>query len=212
MTQPWIEGRFEENVITTTVESVLNWAKQSSVWPMTFGIACCAIEMMSAGAGRFDLDRFGAGAFRASPRQADLMIVAGTVTHKMASRIKRLYDQMPEPKYVLAMGACAIGGGPYFEHGYHVVRGVDMIVPVDIYVPGCPPRPESLLEGLMRLQDKIYGHRIAKRPASEITPQMAARGRDAMKVDDELPLPHPSGCLLKEENNLVFEHAKVKPK
>ena len=191
MTQPWIEGRFEENVITTTVEQVLNWAKQSSVWPMTFGIACCAIEMMAAGAGRFDLDRFGAGAFRASPRQADLMIVAGTVTYKMASRIKRLYDQMPEPKYVLAMGACAIGGGPYFEHGYHVVRGVDLIVPVDVYVPGCPPRPESLLEGLMRLQDKIYGKRIAKKPAAEITPQMAARGRGAMKVDDELPLPHP---------------------
>lgn len=212
MTQPWIEGRFEENVITTTVEGVLNWAKQSSVWPMTFGIACCAIEMMAAGAGRFDLDRFGAGAFRASPRQADLMIVAGTVTYKMASRIKRLYDQMPDPKYVLAMGACAIGGGPYFEHGYHVVRGVDLIVPVDVYVPGCPPRPESLLEGLMRLQDKIYGKRIAKRPAAEITPQIAARGREAMRVADELPLPHPSGCLHVDETKLVFEHAKVKPK
>ena len=212
MAQPWIEGRFEENVITTTVEQVINWAKQSSVWPMTFGIACCAIEMMAAGAGRFDLDRFGAGAFRASPRQADLMIVAGTVTYKMASRIKRLYDQMPEPKYVLAMGACAIGGGPYFEHGYHVVRGVDMIVPVDVYVPGCPPRPESLLEGLMRLQDKIYGHRIAKSPAAEITSQIVSRGREAMKVDDELPLPHQSGCLHIDEDKLVFEHAKVKPK
>jgi NADH-quinone oxidoreductase subunit B len=212
MTLPWIEGRFEENVITTSVEEVLNWAKQASVWPMTFGIACCAIEMMAAGAGRYDLDRFGAGAFRASPRQADLMIVAGTVTYKMASRIKRLYDQMPDPKYVLAMGACAIGGGPYFEQGYHVVRGVDLIVPVDVYVPGCPPRPESLLEGLIRLQDKIYGKRIAKKPAAEITPQMAARGRDAMKVDDELPLPHPSGCLQFDEHPLVFEHAKVKPK
>jgi NADH-quinone oxidoreductase subunit B len=212
MAQPWIEGRFEENVITTSVEQVLNWAKQASVWPMTFGIACCAIEMMAAGAGRFDLDRFGAGAFRASPRQADLMIVAGTVTYKMASRIKRLYDQMPEPKYVLAMGACAIGGGPYFEHGYHVVRGVDLVVPVDVYVPGCPPRPESLLEGLMRLQDKIYGKRIAKKPAAELTPQIIARGRGAMKVDDELPLPHPSGCLQIDDHQLVFEHAKVKPK
>lgn len=212
MTEPWIEGRFEENVITTTVEQVLNWAKQSSVWPMTFGIACCAIEMMAAGAGRFDLDRFGAGAFRASPRQADLMIVAGTVNYKMASRIKRLYDQMPDPKYVLAMGACAIGGGPYFEHGYHVVRGVDLIVPVDVYVPGCPPRPESLLEGLMRLQDKIYGKKIAKKPAAEITPQIISRGRGAMKVEDELPLPHQSGCLQAEENKLVYEHAKVKPK
>jgi NADH-quinone oxidoreductase subunit B len=212
MTEPWIEGRFEENVIVTTVEQVINWAKQSSVWPMTFGIACCAIEMMAAGAPRYDLDRFGAGAFRASPRQADLMIVAGTVTYKMASRIKRLYDQMPEPKYVIAMGACAAGGGPYFEHGYHVVRGVDLVVPVDIYIPGCPPRPESLLEGLMRLQDKIYGQRIAKKPAAEITSQLAARGRGAMKIDDELPLPHPSGCLSIEENKLVFEHAKVKPK
>lgn len=212
MTEPWIEGRFEENIIVTTTEQVINWAKQSSVWPVTFGIACCAIEMMATGAGRFDLDRFGAGAFRASPRQADLMIVAGTVTYKMASRIKRLYDQMPEPKYVIAMGACAIGGGPYFEHGYHVVRGVDLVIPVDIYIPGCPPRPESLLEGLMRLQDKIYGQRIAKKPAAEITPQMAARGRGAMKIDDELPLPHPSGCLAIEEHKPVFEHAKVKPK
>jgi NADH-quinone oxidoreductase subunit B len=212
MAQPWIEGRFEENVITTTVEEVLNWAKQSSVWPMTFGIACCAIEMMATGAGRFDLDRFGAGAFRASPRQADLMIVAGTVNYKMASRIKRLYDQMPEPKYVLAMGACAIGGGPYFEHGYHVVRGVDLIVPVDVYVPGCPPRPESLLEGLMRLQDKIYGKRIAKKPAAELTPQIIARGREAMKVEDEIPLPHQAGCLQTGEDHLVFDHAKVKPK
>jgi len=128
MTQPWIEGRFEENVAITTVEQAINWARESSLWPMTFGVACCAIEMMAAGAGRFDLDRFGAGAFRATPRQADLMIVAGTVTFKMSTRLRRLYDQMPEPKYVIAMGACTIGGGPYFEHGYHVVKGVDLVV------------------------------------------------------------------------------------
>ncbi len=166
MTQPWIEGRFEENVITTTLEQAINWGRQSSIWPMTFGLACCAIEMMAAGASRYDLDRFGAGAFRATPRQADLMIVAGTVTYKMASRVRRLYHMMPDPKYVIAMGACTVGGGPYFKWGYHVVKGVDLVVPVDVYVPGCPPRPEALLEGLMRIQDKIRGHKLAKRKNS----------------------------------------------
>ncbi len=158
----WIQNRFEESFIVTSVDWALNWARASSLWPMTFGLACCAIEMMAAGAARFDLDRFGAGAFRATPRQSDLMIVAGTVTFKMASRIRRLYNQMPEPKYVMAMGACTCGGGPYFKYGYHVVRGVDLIVPVDVYIPGCPPRPESLIEGLMRLQDKIRQATIAK--------------------------------------------------
>jgi NADH-quinone oxidoreductase subunit B len=164
----WIEGRFEENVITTTVEQALNWGSQSSVWPMTFGIACCAIEMMATGASKYDLDRFGAGAFRATPRQADLMIVAGTVTFKMASRIRRLYEQMPDPKYVIAMGACTIGGGPYFKHGYHVVKGVDLVVPVDVYVPGCPPRPEALLEGMMRLQEKIKARKIGRGVVTEV--------------------------------------------
>src|SRR5208283_5722227 len=121
-----------------------------------------AIEMMGAGASRYDLDRFGAGAFRASPRQSDLMIVAGTVNYKMASRVRRLWEQMPDPKYVIAMGGCTIGGGPYYEFGYNIVPGIDLIVPVDVYVPGCPPRPESLLEGLMRLQDKIQGQRITR--------------------------------------------------
>ena len=155
MTQPWIEGRFEENVITTTLEQAINWARQSSIWPMTFGLACCAIEMMAAGASRFDMDRFGAGAFRATPRQSDLMIVAGTVTYNMASRVRRLYNMMPDPKFVIAMGACTTGGGPYFKWGYHVVKGVDLVVPVDVYVPGCPPRPETLLEGIMALQKII---------------------------------------------------------
>ncbi len=211
MTRPWIEGRFEDGVLTASVEQTINWARQSSLWPMTFGLACCAIEMMSAGAGRYDLDRFGAGAFRASPRQSDLMIVAGTVTHKMASRLRRLYDLMPEPKYVIAMGACAIGGGPYFEHGYHVVKGVDLVVPVDIYIPGCPPRPESLLEGLMRLQDKIKGQKLAKRPAPEESRGLKTFGRSGTKVDDQLPLPHHSGCVSVEEIEPVFHHQKVKP-
>ena len=170
----WIENRFEKGLLVTSVDAFLNWANQSSVWPMTFGLACCAIEMMACGASRYDLDRFGAGAFRATPRQSDLMIVAGTVTAKMASRLRRLYDQMPDPKYVIAMGACAVGGGPYARFGYDIVQGVDLIVPVDVYVPGCPPRPEALIEGLMRIQDKIRQHTIAKKhdaPAAQEQPQ-----------------------------------------
>ena len=190
MTQPWIEGRFEENVITTTVEQAINWARQSSIWPMTFGLACCAIEMMATGASRYDIDRFGAGAFRATPRQADLMIVAGTVTYKMASRVQRLYHMMPDPKFVIAMGACTVGGGPYFKWGYHVVKGVDLVVPVDVYVPGCPPRPEALLEGLMRIQDKIRGHRIAKKKGTG-----SGFATPGLKVSDELPVPHHSGFV-----------------
>ncbi len=183
----WIEGRFEENVIVSSLEQAMNWAKESSIWPMTFGLACCAIEMMATGASRFDLDRFGAGAFRASPRQADLMIVAGTVTFKMASRVQRLYEQMPDPKYVIAMGACTVGGGPYFKWGYHVVKGVDLVVPVDVYVPGCPPRPEALLEGVMRIQDKMKGRKLGK--------QLGTAGplRQGVKLSDELPMPHHSG-------------------
>jgi len=159
-----LENKFKEGLIVTSVDLAVNWARQSSFWPMTFGIACCALEMMAAGASRFDLDRFGAGAFRAAPRQADLMIVAGTVTCKMASRIRCLYEQMPDPKYVIAMGACTIGGGPYCRYGYNVVKGVDLIIPVDVYVPGCPPRPEALLEGIMRLQDMVKRQTIARRP------------------------------------------------
>src|SRR3972149_889753 len=136
----WIENRFEEGLIITSVDWALNWSKKSSLWPMTFGLACCAIEMMATGASKFDLDRFGAGAFRATPRQSDLMIVAGTVTHKMATRIKRLYEQMPEPKFVISMGSCANNGGPYWRHGYHVGKGVDQVIPVDDYLRCGPPR------------------------------------------------------------------------
>jgi NADH-quinone oxidoreductase subunit B len=212
MTQPWIEGRFEEGVVLTTLEQAFNWSRQGSLWPVTFGLACCAIEMMATGAGRYDLDRFGAGAFRPSPRQADLMIVAGTVTQKMASRVRRLYEQMPEPKYVIAMGACAIAGGPYFQHGYHVLRGVDQVIPVDVYVPGCPPRPESLLEGIMRLQDKLRGQKLARDHSDAgigLLSQIVRRGK---KVEDELPVPHRSGFVRVEEIQPVFEHQKLKPK
>ena len=210
MTRPWIEGRFEDGVLLTTLEQTINWARQGSLWPMTFGIACCAIEMMSAGAGRFDMDRFGAGAFRPSPRQADLMMVAGTVTYKMASRIQRLYEQMAEPKYVIAMGACTIAGGPYCQYGYHVVRGVDLVVPVDVYIPGCPPRPESMLEGLMRLQDKIRGQRIARQQEPTNAGWLSHLFRAGTKIEDELPVPCQSGFVRVEEIQPVFDHQKVK--
>ncbi len=154
----------KDNVVISTVDKFVGWARKSSVWPMTFGLACCAIEMMATGAAKFDLDRFGSGPFRATPRQADLMIVAGTVTHKMAPRVRRLYDQMPEPKYVIAMGACVIKGGPYVKGGYHVVKGVDLVVPVDVYCPGCPPRPEALLEAIFKIKqlstkEKLFDRR-----------------------------------------------------
>lgn len=150
-----LDEMLAQNVLLTTVDKITNWARYSAVWPFTFGLACCAIEMMAVGSPRYDLDRFGAGVFRASPRQADLMIVAGTVTIKMAERVKRLFEQMPEPRYVISMGSCATHGGPYWQHGYHVLKGVDRVIPVDIYVPGCPPRPEALIEGILLLQQKI---------------------------------------------------------
>ncbi len=155
-----IEGKLPPGVVTTTVDSVFNWARRSALWPMTFGLACCAIEMMAAGASRFDLDRFGSGIFRASPRQSDLMIVAGSVTEKMAPLIRRLYEQMPEPKWVMAMGICATSGGPFPTYSH--VQGVDKVVPVDVYIPGCPPRPEALIYGLMRLQEKIDKMTLAR--------------------------------------------------
>jgi NADH-quinone oxidoreductase subunit B len=143
------------NILMTTLDAVMDWGRSNSLWPLTFATSCCGIEMMATGASRHDFSRFGIEVYRASPRQADVIVVAGTVVNKMAPVLKRLYDQMSDPKYVIAMGACAVSGGPFFYNSYHVVRGVDHVIPVDVYIPGCPPRPESLLYGVMQLQRKI---------------------------------------------------------
>ena len=145
-------------LVTTTIEQAVNWARKGSLWPLTFGLACCAIEMMAAVSSRYDLDRYGAGIFRGSPRQSDLMIVAGTVCRRMAPVIRKVYDQMPEPKYVISMGSCATSGNIY--NSYPVVQGVDRFVPVDMYVPGCPPTPEALLDSILKLQQKIMKKRV----------------------------------------------------
>jgi NADH-quinone oxidoreductase subunit B len=147
------DSKIEGNIIFTQVDAAINWMRANSLWPMPMGLACCAIELMAAGASRYDIARFGAEVMRFSPRQSDVMIVAGTVTYKMALAVKRIWDQMPEPKWCIAMGACASSGGMY--RSYAVLQGVDQILPVDVYISGCPPRPEALLEGLMKLQKKI---------------------------------------------------------
>jgi NADH-quinone oxidoreductase subunit B len=153
-----IDRSLEANILTTNVDTFINWCRKGSIWPMTFGLACCAIEMIATVSPRYDIDRYGAGVFRASPRQSDLMIVAGTVCRKMAPVIRRIYDQMPEPRYVISMGSCATSGNHY--NSYSVVQGVDQFIPVDVYVPGCPPRPEALFDGLLKLQKKMMCEKV----------------------------------------------------
>jgi NADH-quinone oxidoreductase subunit B len=162
------DSKIEGNVIFTRLDTAINWMRKNSLWPMPMGLACCAIELMATGAARFDIARFGAEVMRFSPRQSDVMIVAGTVTYKMALAVKRIYDQMCEPKWVIAMGACASSGGMY--RSYSVLQGIDQLLPVDVYISGCPPRPEALIEGLMRLQRKI-----------ETEPAMADQKRELIK-------------------------------
>ena len=182
-----VPEELQGTVTVTTLDKIYNWGRRSSVWPMMFGLACCAIEMICTATSRYDFSRFGMEVMRPSPRQTDLMIVSGTVTKKMIPVIVRLYNQMPEPKYVLAMGACASGGGP-FKEGYNVVSGVDKYVPVDVYVPGCPPTPQALLHGLIKLQEKIDGQSVLsarwyKREGSEAVP-IPILGPDILDLRD----------------------------
>src|SRR5512142_2291420 len=174
----------KQGIWVTSMQELYNWGRKSSIWPLQFGLACCAIEMIATAAARYDIARFGAEVFRATPRQADLMIVAGTVTKKMAPQVVRLYNQMPEPKYVIAMGACAISGGP-FKDGYNVLKGIDRYLPVDVHIPGCPPRPEALIHAIITLQEKIDAqaltgpdrprHLVAEAPSEFPVPQYGER-------------------------------------
>jgi len=198
-------------VVTTTLENVVNWSRTNAMWPMLFGLACCAIEMMAAQASHFDMSRFGMELMRASPRQSDLMIVAGRVSRKMAPVLRRLYDQMPEPKWVIAMGDCASCTGVF--NNYALVQGVDEVVPVDVYVPGCPPRPEALLEGIMRIQDKIMRHKIAKKSAADGVRGSLLDIRKGEKMEDELPVSHPYGWVAApHDRTAIYHHRQLSAK
>jgi NADH-quinone oxidoreductase subunit B len=166
------DSKVEGNVIFTKLDAAINWMRKNSLWPMPMGLACCAIELMATGASRFDISRFGAEVMRFSPRQSDVMIVAGTVTYKMALAVKRIWDQMPEPRWCIAMGACASSGGMY--RSYAVLQGIDRLIPVDVYISGCPPRPEALIEGLLRLQRKVEGEKSFSAQKPRITKELAA--------------------------------------
>ena len=191
-----IIGEALPEILTTQLDSLINWARKSSLWPATFGLACCAIEMMNATSGRNDLARFGSEVFRASPRQADVMIVSGRVARKMAPVLRRIYDQMPEPKWVISMGACATSGGVF--DNYAIVQGVDKIVPVDVYIPGCPPRPEMLIHAVMMLQEKIMKESVRDR-----RDVLEAEAREAVTPGT---LPVTDGSSLRE-----LETVKPKP-
>jgi len=171
LTQAAYDSKVEGNVFFTQVDAAINWMRKNSLWPMPMGLACCAIELMATGASRFDISRFGAEVMRFSPRQSDVMIVAGTVTYKMALAVRRIWDQMPEPKWCIAMGACASSGGMY--RSYAVLQGIDQLIPVDVYISGCPPRPEALLEGLMKLQRKIEGEASTTAQKKELIEKLA---------------------------------------